>query len=314
MSSEHNHIEHLVDSAEAKKTFFNIHFLEAFAPIFLATFISFVAIKIVGGPDNLPNWFNWAMFIIFTVGISFSLVVAQKRHLVGAYGETIVVLIPTYVWLLGGKFIAQEIMLDVSMAVMALGVLFAFGSVLPFYIFKKNRERARWNSQILLRICFVCATTTATFIISLIMLNWADKTMGLAPLSVNAETGEPANDYSATTWVIFIALVTIISAAALVMIGLTHGEGEKHESEIKKILRKIINVFSFKKNAHSEVHIEHHVVGHNEHHEDFVVTRPKGYKKLTKKSAKKGKYVNKKLIKSEGIVEKIKKKHLRDRE
>lgn len=313
MSSTHNHIEHLVDSAEAKKTFFNIHFLEAFAPIFLATFISFVAIKIVGGPDNLPNWFNWGMFIVFTLGISFSLVVAQKRHLVGAYGETIVVLIPTYVWLLGGKFIAQEIMLDVSMAVMALGVVFAFGSVLPFYIFRKNRERARWNSQILLRICFVCATTTATFIISLIMLNWADKTMKLAPLLVNEETGEPANDYSATTWVIFIALVTIISAAALVMIGLTHGEGEKHESELKKFLHKIIHALNFKKSKHEEVHIAHHITLHSDGHEDFTVSRPKNLKKIYKKTTKKGRHVNNKLIKSQGIVEKIKTKHSRDR-
>lgn len=218
-----NHVHEIAHHAiHTKKHFKNSTFIGGMLPTLLATFILFIATEVVGKVEELPSWFNWVMLIVFSITITYSLVIAQRRHLVGAYGETILILIPTFVWLMGGSYEAQTILLYISVALMGVGiVLFAFAWVAKS---TKNPEIGLIRVQLMIRLSFVATTVTSTIVISLIMLNWADHSVQLDEVTkIDAHThlATTESDFVSTPWIMFIAIVTILSAVVLVMIGLT---------------------------------------------------------------------------------------------
>lgn len=244
------HIEHIADAAiKTKKHFKNSTFIGGLLPTLLATVILFIATMIAHGPEHLPSWFNWIMLIIFCVSITYSLVISQKRHLVGEYGETILILIPTFVWLMGGTFKAQEILLYISLALVIVGSLFyAFAWVAHS---KNNEEVGKIRVQLVLRLAFVAVTVAATVILSLILLNWAYGSMHFQRIIKEDEhthVVETLNDsedgYKSTPWVMFIAVVTILSAVLLVMIGLTRTTTE--DAKIVKLKNSLSHLFKKK--------------------------------------------------------------------
>ncbi len=222
------HIEQIAQTAiKSKKHFKNSTFLGGLLPTLLATVILFVATLAVGGPQFLPSWFNWIMLIVFCLSITYSLIIAQRRHLVGEYGETILILIPTFVWLMGGTFKAQEILLYICLALVVVGSIFYAFAWLAHS--KKNEEIGKIRVQLVLRLSFVAITVAATVILSLILLNWAFGSMHFQQVIKTDElTGDQefSDVYTSTPWVVFIAVVTILSAVLLVMIGLTRNTAE----------------------------------------------------------------------------------------
>lgn len=237
------HIEQIANAAiNSKKHFKNSTFLGGLLPTLLATIILFVATVIAHGPEHLPSWFNWIMLIIFCIAITYSLVISQKRHLVGEYGETILILIPTFVWLMGGTFKAQEILLYISLALVLVGSL--------FYVFawmahsKENEDVGKIRVQLVLRLAFVAITVAATVILSLILLNWAYGSMEFQKVikeNEHTHAKEITDVYTSTPWVMFIAIVTILSAVLLVMIGLTRTTTE--DAKIVKLKNSVSHLF-----------------------------------------------------------------------
>lgn len=237
------HIEQIANAAiNSKKHFKNSTFLGGLLPTLLATIILFVATVIAHGPEHLPSWFNWIMLIIFCIAITYSLVISQKRHLVGEYGETILILIPTFVWLMGGTFKAQEILLYISLALVLVGSL--------FYVFawmahsKENEDVGKIRVQLVLRLAFVAITVAATVILSLILLNWAYGSMEFQKVikeNEHTHAEEITDVYTSTPWVMFIAIVTILSAVLLVMIGLTRSTTE--DAKIVKLKNSVSHLF-----------------------------------------------------------------------
>lgn len=233
-----NYIQDLtqhIQLQERKKAIFNKTFFIAFVGPLVSTIILFSLA--VSGVSHPASWVNWLMLIIFVPLITASLVIGQKKELVGAYGETILILIPTFVWLLGGHDQAIKYLMIITFAVMAFGVVtYAIG------LTRRNKvdPKGQKVTQILLRLGFVGASVAATVVISIVLLNWADFSMHLAPTSVSHEDGKEIieKDYTATAWIMFIALVTVFDAMLLVVLGLVSNYERAKRKKLAQVVKK----------------------------------------------------------------------------
>lgn len=225
---EKNHIQEITQSIlMKKKTSFSWSFVLVFTGPLLAATILFALFQ--AGDTNPSSWVNWLIFAIFVPMILVSLVVGQKRQLVGSYGETILLLIPTFVWLLPGNTGTVKMMVTLSFGIVMFGLLIYMIAGLPKYYKFKNENNAHKITQILLRIGFVASTVTSTVIVSVILINWADFSLNLAP-----EDPKIPNRYSQSSWIAFISVVTITVALILVTLGLVTGMKKSHANTFTK--------------------------------------------------------------------------------
>lgn len=219
------HIEELTQSILIKKKHaFNWSFILVFTgPILAASTLFFMSIT---GHTNPASWVNWFMFLVFVPLILVSLIIGQKRELVGSYGETILLLIPTFVWLLPGHEHALKTMIIMAFIVVVIGFLIYSSANILRHVKHKNDETNKKIANILLRIGFVASTVTSTVIISIILLDWADHSLHIADKKM--PNGEILTDYTVTGWIVFISTVTILDALTLVVLGLITGMKESH--------------------------------------------------------------------------------------
>lgn len=226
MMENKNHINELTQSILIhKKHPFNWSFILVFTGPLLAALTLFI--MNMANYDNHDSWVNWLMFAIFTPLILVSLIIGQKRELVGAYGETILLLIPTFVWLLPGHAQAHKTMVIVSFAIVLLGFLVYSSATLLKHHKTKDEDKKHKIANVLLRIGFVGSTVTSTIIIGIILINWADLSLNLADIK-DPTTGQIYQDYTATPWIVFISVVTISDALILVMLGLITSMKKSH--------------------------------------------------------------------------------------
>ena len=230
LNHEKDHIGDMTREILVKrKTSFNWSFLLVFTGPLIGSLILFSIFAT--GEMHPASWVNWTIFLIFVPLILISLVLGQKRQLVGAYGETILLLIPTFVWLLPGNDETIKLMTMLSFSIVLIGVVIYACAGLPKYFKYKKEDSAHKITQILLRVGFVASTVTSTVIISIILINFADHSLSLAPV-IDAATGE--KDYTDTTWIAFISIVTIIVALILVILGLATGMKASHARTFNK--------------------------------------------------------------------------------
>ena len=175
-------------------------------------------------------WFNHVMFFIFIPLILFQLFAIQRRGIVGSYGETILLLIPTFIWLLPGHDEAMSLMKLISFIIILLGGVIYTLAMLGKYV-KYHREnehhKARLTGFILIRLSFVFASVVSTLIISILLINWADFSLHLADVT---KLGVTTQDYTSSGFITFIAVTTIFIALLLVALGLV----SKFNSNFKK--------------------------------------------------------------------------------
>ena len=190
-------------------------FLAVLAGPFIAAIIVFS--YYIAGYDEIPNYMNWILVTVFIPLIFLSLIIGQYKKLIGAYGETILLLIPTFVWLLPGHSESLRIIATISFIIIMTGVLIYIGSKAIRHIRMRDENKKSTIGQILLRVSFVAATLTSTVVGSIIMVNWGDVSLHLA--RVHTPTGD-ISDYTKSAWIIFIAIITIVVALTLVLLGL----------------------------------------------------------------------------------------------
>ena len=221
------HIEELTQSILIKKKHpFNLSFALVFTGPLLTAITLFTLD--MSGITSPPSWANWLMFAIFVPLIITSLVIGQKRELVGAYGETILLLIPTFVWLLPGHEQALNTMIILAFVIVFVGFIIYSSANILRAVRHKDDEKNRRVANVLLRIGFVASTVTSTVLISIILIDWADHSLHLA--DYKGPAGEILQDYSLTGWIVFISTITIIDALMLVILGLISSMKDSHVS------------------------------------------------------------------------------------
>ena len=177
------------------------------------------------------SWFNHMMFFIFIPLILFQLFSIQRRGIVGSYGETILLLIPTFIWLLPGHNEAMSLMKMISFIIILLGgVIYTIAMLAKFVKFHRQNEhhKARLTGFVLIRLSFVFASVVSTLIISILLINWADFSLHLA--DTTSKAGITTKDYTDSKFISFIAVTTIFVALLLVGLGLV----SKFNSNFKK--------------------------------------------------------------------------------
>ena len=220
------HIEELTQSILIKKKHpFNLSFALVFTGPLLTAITLFILNR--AGVNEPPVWANWVMFAIFVPLIITSLIIGQKRELVGAYGETILLLIPTFVWLLPGHEQALNTMIILAFAIVLIGFIIYSSANILRAVRHQDDDKNRRIANVLLRIGFVASTVTSTVLISIILIDWADHSLHLADKTVGKEV---IQDYSVTGWIVFISTVTIIDALMLVILGLISSMKDSHVS------------------------------------------------------------------------------------
>lgn len=210
-----------------KKLGFSTTFALVFTGPVIATIILFVlSITNVIHPDS---WINWLLAVIFIPTIILSLIVAQKKELIGSYGETILLLIPTFVWLLPGHDDAKNYIIYSSFGVVAIGLIIYFMAAVVSAIRHKTPNAQKMKlTEVFLRLGFTAIAIASTLIISIILINWGDYSLHLADVKVGELVLTIEQDYTAGPWITFIAVVTIFVALTLVMLGLITGYKKKY--------------------------------------------------------------------------------------
>ena len=171
-------------------------------------------------------WINHLLFWFFAPIILWSLFAAQKNNLVGASGETIILLIPTFIWLLPGHSKAISLMITLSFTIIVISVFLYFLSLGLKYAKTKNIKRKKMLSHIFMKMAFVFASVVSTLVISIIFINWGDHSMKWAYVYDNDgqiifdQNKEIMKDYTSTSYISFISVTTIMVAILLVSLGL----------------------------------------------------------------------------------------------
>ena len=203
-------------------------------------------------PNTFANhkWINQLLFWIFTPIILWSLFAAQKNNLVGFSGETIILLIPTFIWLLPGHEPALRLMISLGFGIILIVAALYFGS-LGFRFYKiKNIKVSKILAHIFIRFAFVFASVVSTLVISIILIHWADHSMkfgytydnnGGVILDTNSL---PLKDFASASYITFIAVTTIIVAILIVNLGLLksfnkHFKRQNNISATQAIFSKI---------------------------------------------------------------------------
>ena len=214
-----------------KKIGFSSTFFLVFIGPLLATFILFM-FSVVG--HNQPDsWVNWILAVVFIPTIILSLIVSQKKELIGSYGETILLLIPTFVWLLPGHVDAKNYIVYAGFAVIVLGLVFIFSASLISALRHNTANSKRMKvTEILLRLGFTAVAISSTLIVSIVLINWGDFSLHLADVKQGEIVITTTQDYTAGPWITFIAAVTIFVALTLVMLGLLTGYKKKYVETI----------------------------------------------------------------------------------
>lgn len=229
-NNQSNYFEQIstVETYLHKKFIFNWTFFIAFLSPLILTCIYFI--MFISGVKTPPSWVNWLFLILFLPLITSALIFTQRKQLVGAYGETILVLIPTFVWLLPGHADATKWLIIISFA-----IIFCGGISYGIGVIRRNKNhhpttKSLKVTQIFLRLGFVAASVVSTVIISVVLLEWADNSVHLAPKDDDGNA-----NYSSGSWIFFIAAVTILDALLLVFLGLiTNYEASKEKKNKHK--------------------------------------------------------------------------------
>lgn len=203
------------------------------API-IAAFVLFITMFSTQGRSN-NNALNQTLFFTLVPMIFASLFLIQKWELIGAYGESILLLIPTFVWLLPASQQAMDLMVSFSFAFALLTIFFA---CMPLIYRKLNKtstpERKVGTMVIFSKISFMCTSLISTVLVSIIMIHWAES-MGWNYYD-GADKIVDGPDLTNPRWIAFISIVTLITALSLIFVGLVSAfEKGKNEIALKQL-------------------------------------------------------------------------------
>lgn len=206
------------------------------API-VGTIILFI-VNLVLKNQLPPKSLNIIMFYSLVILIFLSLFLIQKWELIGAYGESILLLIPTFVWLLPASRQAIGLMIIFAFVITILTMALAITPVIyAKHNHKHTNEKKMTNMVIFSKLSFMGTSLISTLIVSIIMINWAES-MGYANV-VDMATDQIELDFTKATWIMFISVVTLFTALSLISIGLISAfEKGKNEISLKQISEK----------------------------------------------------------------------------
>lgn len=195
----------------------------------LALFI-YSSVMDTDGSNALNQTISWILFGIFVPTLILALFSMQKFELVGSYGETIILLIPTFIWLLPTH---DEAMWWITITAFILAALTFTSLVISLILIKtknKNLVNRVVSSTLAMRFTFIFASIASTLLISIILIWWGQNSLGL--IGVNSK-GEAIS--SNKEWIGFIAAITIFVAGTLIALGLFSRFKEMKKTYIKKI-------------------------------------------------------------------------------
>ena len=190
--------------------------------------------------ENHP-WINQVMFWILGPFILWSLFSSQKNNLVGNYGETILLLIPTFIWLLPGHHASIQIILLFSTIIILFATFIYFVPYLIALLKGDKHLRVKYKiSMVLYRLAFALTAVVSTLIISILLINWADHSMHFGYVYDNnnivqhAANGAILKDFGSSEYITFLVVATLFVALLLVSIGLI-SSFDRHFEEQNKV-------------------------------------------------------------------------------
>ena len=160
---------------------------------------------------------SWILFGIFVPLLIISLFAMQKYELVGAYGETIILLIPTFVWLLPTHNEAIWWITVVAFIISMVSLVLLIVSLIYLFKHTKKSEEVRKIvvTTLILRLMFITAAIAATLLVSILLIWWGSNSLDLLG---NVGFGDKTS--SNTEWILFVAVVSIVVASILIALGL----------------------------------------------------------------------------------------------
>lgn len=205
---------------------FRIKLLLVWLAPLVPSLILFIANAINAETFENSKWLNQLLFWVFAPIILWSLFAAQKNNLVGTSGEVIILLIPTFIWLLPGHTKALRLMIVLAFSIIIIVATLYFVALGFRWKKLKSEAATKTTAHIFMRIAFVFSSVVSTLVISIILINWADHSMkwgytydsnGGVILDIN---GKIAKDFAQASYITFISATTIIVAILLVTLGL----------------------------------------------------------------------------------------------
>ena len=212
-----------------------------FAPTF-ATLTLFILHFIPSIQDS--NTLYWILFAIFVPTLVGTIFVLQKYDLVGSYGETIILLIPTLIWLLPGSIRGDDdgigIWWTILLAFSSLMImLVSVAATMWIYKLKKvSRTKKVLSSTLAMRFIFIFASITSTLMISLILIYWGHHSLHLMDAKGVSSLNQQL-DTSSTSWILFIIINSIVVAVTLVGLGLYSRYHARKQEEHVKLKKEI---------------------------------------------------------------------------
>ena len=213
----------------------------------LALFI-YSAVTNTDSTSTANKTISWILFGAFVPTLILALFSMQKFELVGAYGETIILLIPTFIWLLPTHDEAMWWVTITGFALAMMTLVLLIASLILIKVKHTNITRRVLSSTLVMRFTFIFASIAATLLISIVLIWWGQNSLGL--LGEKPVTGEVIS--SNKEWIAFIAGISIVVAGTLISLGLISKFQTMRKSYIKKInkLKSSSEVVTYTQKVH----------------------------------------------------------------
>lgn len=189
---------------------FNVVFY-VLAPAFIAMLVPFIYYNLLDVEESRVA--SNLIFAFTSIPMTFSLFIMQKYKLLGAYGEVVILLIPTLIWLLPEYPDVMKGAIIVGMAFFGVSILLLLLTVL--FLKRKDVHKAALSSMVVAKIMFLIAGLLTVLAMSITLIHWGDEGMHwLTP------RGSVTKNVKTESWVIFIVVSAVVSAALLLIEGL----------------------------------------------------------------------------------------------
>ncbi len=211
-----NKLEQHINSDPGEKRKFNKRFFLVLIIPWIITIVIFISELM--GLSASSGWVNHLFFWLFIPSLFASLILSHRWSLIGGFGDVILLLMPTFIWLLPGHAMAILFLIIAGFGIFVSGLVFYLVAIFLQYtnLSKKNPAKCRMLTLMFYRLAFISASLLSTLVASVILIHWGD-TMGFAEKIAN---GIASIDYTNVKWITFIAVVTILVALLLVGLGL----------------------------------------------------------------------------------------------
>lgn len=283
-------------------------------PALLGTLVPWIYYDIFGQSDEDPVAAQVLTWLLLP-GMLFSVFLLQRYKLLGRYGDAVILLIPTFVWLLPEYVVVMDVLLYIAIAVAGVMLIDFF---LTFYFMRskfgdKHGDKGPMYAMVFAKLQFTLAAVLITISSSITLIDWGD---AMGWLNKTMPDGSIKRDATGEPWIMFIAIVAIL--VVLFMIAESMFESilivkykgyEQNTTEISlssiERFKNIKNVFKRGVNLETQdIKLVKDIIKdevkktekESEKDKEQIKTLAKDIKMLTKESEKKDKELEKKVM------------------